>query len=287
MKYLVTYLFIISFSWVCGQSFSQTPSVKPVKKEFLLKDTLSFVFDGVICNDGANKLNPVWGVLRRSMNGWDTIIHVRSRIMMKEIIPYTTFENYKRDFIVINNAPIMYTDDRLYPEELLFNNDGEYMLTVLSGDGKEVVYSEPFSISKNITMNTQLAKELKSSPDTVIIENHPLFLTGIFVWRDMMPIITNESSKMIAKGQLISSDKELLNGITLIKHYVVKDSLIWMTDFDEREVRKSIHRNYIEAVVRNGPLWTTNIIADVIWEFEYLGKTYRIIARSRLIGGVM
>lgn len=285
--FLTISLFIIAFLFGSGCLFTQTPSVKPVKKEFFLKDTLSFVFDGVMRNDGSSEWNPLWGVLKRSVNGWDTLINVRHRITMKATVPYSTFSSYKRDFIVIDNSPILWTDDRLYPDEyLFFNRDGEYILTVLSGNGKQLVCSEPFSISTKTIADSQLAGELRLSPDTVIIENHQLFLKDIFVWRNMMPKITNGRSKMIARGQLVSNKKELLKELTLKKHYVVKDDQIWMSDYDEKEIWKPIHKNYMEAVVRSGPLWKTGTMVDVIWEFEYLGKTYRVIAKSRFIAGI-
>lgn len=273
-----------------GKNFhyvSQTPSVKPVKKEFFNNDTLSFVFDGAIRNDGGSPLKPLWGVLKRSVYGWDTLINVKHRVMMARTVPYTAFQNYKCDFIVIDNdAPILWKDNQLYPEEYLFNHDGEYMLTILNGNGKEVVYSEPFSISTTITINTQLAEELRLSPDTVMIENNRLFLKDIYVWRDMMPVITNESSRMIVKGHLISDEKEPLNEIILKKHYVVQGDRIWISDSNESEVRKPMHLNYIETVVRNGPKWPVNSKVDVVCEFEYSGKTYLVIAKSQLIGGI-
>lgn len=278
MKNLVKYLFILSFLWVSGHSFSQT-SVKPVKKEFFQNDTLSFIFNGVIRNDGANKLNPVWGVLRRATNGWDTLIHVRSRIMMKEIIPYTSFENYKRDFIVIDNAPILYTDDRLYPEELLFNNDGEYKLTVLSGDGREVIYSEPFVISTKITNDAQLAKQLRLSPDTLTIGNNQ-FILNAGLWRDMSQI--PKGGQTNCYSELTEINDLLPDTILLTKQYVINGDEIWTGDFER--IKKT--KKAIEARVSNGPKWPINSKVDVICEFEYLEKTYRIIAKSRLIGGI-
>lgn len=264
----------------------QTPSVKPVKKEFFNNDTLSFVFDGAIRNDGGSQLKPLWGVLKRSVYGWDTLINVKDRVTTTATVPYTTFHNYKRDFIVVGSSPLMIEYDQLCPYEHFLDNDGEYMLTILSGDGKEVIYSEPFSISTTITIDGQLAEELRLSPDTIVIENNRLFLKDIYVWRDMMPVITNESSRMIVKGHFISDEKEALNGIILKKHYVVQDDRIWISDYNESEVRKPMHLNYIETVVRNGPKWQTNTIVDVICEFEYSGKIHRIIAKSQLIGGI-
>lgn len=282
MKILITSLFLIVFLFGNDCLFAQNSSVKPVKKEFFRYDTLSFLFNGVL---GGSEWNPLWGALKRSANGWDTLIDVRHLATMQETITYSTFNNYKRNFIVLNTLPIVLTTDRLYSEHLLLS-DGEYVLTALSKDGKQIIYSEPFSMNRKTIIDSKLAEELRLSPDTVAIGNNRLFLKGIFVWRNMMPKLTNESSGMIAKGQLISDEKELLNGITLKKHYIVQDDRIWMSNYNESEIRKPIHKNYIEAVVRDGPVWKTNTIADVVWEFEHLGITYRIIVKSIPIGGV-
>lgn len=285
MKNRLKYLFITALLLGSSRSLAQIPSVKPVKKEFFLQDTLSFVFDGIIRNDGHDRWKPQWGMLRRSTNGWDTLINVKHLKMMAATFPFSTFQNYKRDFIVIG-PPILWKGEQLYPKESLFNHDGQYILTVLSGDGKEIIYSEPFSISTKTIRNSQLAEELRLSPDTVTIENNQLFLGKFFVWRDMMPIITAQSSGLIAKGKLITNKKEMLNGITLKKQYVVKEDQIWMSNYDENEIFKPMHKNYIEATVRSGPLWETNRFVDVIWEFEFRGETYRVIAKSVSIAGI-
>lgn len=268
-------------SFLVGSSslFSQTPSVKPVKKEFFNNDTLSFIFDGVIRNDGGSQLKPLWGVLKRSVNGWDTLINVKHRKMMAGTVPYTAFQNYKRDFIVINNAPIHWKDDRLYPEEYLFNHDGEYILTILNGNGKDVVYSEPFSISTTITINAQLAEELRLSPDTVVIENNQ-FILKVGLWRDLSQRIGGSQTNCYS--ELKEINHLLPNEIVLKKQYVVNGNEIWIGDYEQTKKVKTV----IEARVRNGPKWPVNSNVDVICEFEYSGKTYRVIAKSQLIVGI-
>ncbi|WP_148235435.1 hypothetical protein [Fluviicola taffensis] len=273
-------LFLMTFLLGSGYSFAQTPSVKPVKKEFFLNDTLSFIFDGVIRNDRFHEWKkPVWGVLRRSITGWDTLIHVQRQERMDTLVPYSIFQNYKHDFIIIDTLYRAYKDNELYPKECLFKQNGTYMLTILSGDGKEIVYSEPFSISTKTTIDAQLAEELRLSLDTLSIGDNKFTLEAS-LWRDMSQRMGGNQTNCYS--ELKEVNHLLPNEIVLKKQYVVHENEVWIGDYEQIKKTKTV----IETIVRNGPKWSENVKVDVICEFEYAGKTYRVISKSRLIGSV-
>ncbi len=132
----------------------------------------------------------------------------------------------------------------------------------------------------NIKTDSKFAAELRSSPETIAIGNNNLILTT-YLWRDFMPVAEKNGSKMVCVNKLTEVDSiPILNSVTLKKQYVIRDNEIWTADYSE--IRKNIAFIF-EGVVRDGPKWGPNIEVDVVCEFENLGTTHRILAKSQLI----
>lgn len=139
---------------------------------------------------------------------------------------------------------------------------------------------EPFENVGNIKVDSVFADELKSLPDSLIIESNTLIL-NTFLWRDYMSNSEKNGSKMYSVNKLTEIDEQpILSTISLKKQYIVKDHEIWTAEY----VQINDSPSYIlEGYVNGGPKWGPNIKVDVICEFEHLGITYRILAKSQQI----
>jgi hypothetical protein len=135
-------------------------------------------------------------------------------------------------------------------------------------------------IDDTVKNDSKLADELRSSPETISIENNNLILTT-YLWRDFMPVAEENGSKMICINNLTEIDSiPILNTITLKKQYIIKGNEVWTADYLE------ISKNFdfiINGIVREGPKWGPDFEVDVVCEFDNAGKTHRIIAKSQLI----
>lgn len=123
--------------------------------------------------------------------------------------------------------------------------------------------------------------ELRSSSEVHTIGNNRLELST-YLWRDFMPgTVGTDGSKLTGVIRLQDAQGAALSSsIKLRRLHVVKGNEIWTTGF--AEVR-SVDATILEGVVRNGPYWGPHINVDVICEFDYLGKTYFIQAKSQPI----
>ncbi|MCE1201881.1 MAG: hypothetical protein LWX09_07250 [Bacteroidia bacterium] len=123
--------------------------------------------------------------------------------------------------------------------------------------------------------------ELRSSSEVHTIGNNRLELST-YLWRDFMPgTVGTDGSKLMGVIRLQDAQGAALsNSIKLRRLHVVKGNEIWTTGF--AEVR-SDDATILEGVVRNGPYWGPSINVDVICEFDYLGKSYFIQAKSQPI----
>ena len=135
-------------------------------------------------------------------------------------------------------------------------------------------------LKDTVTVDAELAKELRSNPETIALANNNLVLET-YLWRDFMPVSPPSGSKMIGVGKLTDVNQvRIPQSITLRKQYVIKGDEIWIANYGE--IRNS-PEHILEGVVRNGPQWDTGIEVDVVCEFQHQGKTYRLLAKSQPI----
>lgn len=129
--------------------------------------------------------------------------------------------------------------------------------------------------------NPDFATELKSSPEQVNInENHLVLSTEL--WRDFMPIAEEEGSKMMCLNWLEDSNNlPLVSSLTLKKQYVINGDEVWGASYEDIHYKNDFT---LEGRVGDGPKWGPDIAVDVVCEFENNGTTYRIIAKSQMIG---
>ena len=137
------------------------------------------------------------------------------------------------------------------------------------------------SINYKIKTDPTLAEDLRSSPEILSIGNNNFILTT-YLQRDFFPPTEENGRKMNCINKLTEMDgKNIPNTLKLKKQYVINGSQIWIAKYNE--IRENV--NFIkEGLVRNGPKWGPHIEVDVVCEFENLGITYRIIAKSQIIG---
>jgi hypothetical protein len=135
-------------------------------------------------------------------------------------------------------------------------------------------------IDGKIKTDPQLAAELKSSPENIVLGNNQYSLTT-YLWRDFMPSPEGNGSPMICINSLIEKDSlPIAHPIELKKQFVIKGNEIWTADYSEI---KNPNDFTIEGVVREGPKWGPHINVDVVCEFEISGTTYRVLAKSQEI----
>lgn len=131
-----------------------------------------------------------------------------------------------------------------------------------------------------IDVNKKLAKELKESPESIILGNNNLVLTT-FLWRDFMPIAEEGGSPLACVNKLTDTNNNgILDEINLRKQYLIKGNEIWESDYIEVTNESEF---VLQGFVNGGPKWGPDIEVDVVCEFEYLGNIYRILAKSQLI----
>ena len=131
-----------------------------------------------------------------------------------------------------------------------------------------------------VVSDRNLANQLKSSPENVVI-NGNRYTLYTYLWRDFMPSSEPNTGLMcVVNIKRPDSGSILHNTTSLSKIYVVYNHQIWISDdFDTHLFRDD---NW-EVVIRNGPKWDTNIVVDVICEFNHAGKSYRLISKSQKI----
>lgn len=133
---------------------------------------------------------------------------------------------------------------------------------------------------ENIKVDSELVSELKSAPESLTIENNTLVL-NTYLWRDFMPIAEENGSKLYAVHKLTEiNEQPILSAIILKKQYVIKNDEIWTAEYSQT---KTTHPHLLEGYVNNGPKWGPHSEVDVVCEFEHLGVTYRLLAKSQQI----
>lgn len=126
-----------------------------------------------------------------------------------------------------------------------------------------------------------LAADLRSASEELTIGDHKLTLST-FLWRDFMPISEENGKPLICVSKITDAHAiSLSDSISLIKQYTINGSEIWIANYIEK---KNPTPFISEGVVRNGPKWGPHIRVDIVTEFEYKGKLYRLLAKSQLIG---
>lgn len=116
------------------------------------------------------------------------------------------------------------------------------------------------------------ADELRSSPTTVNIGSSALTLDA-YVWRDFMPPTDTNGDPMRSTVTLnLISGPEILNEVHLVRQYVVYENEVWTADLQDLSIGSSTY----QGTSINGPKWGPDVSVDVILEFTYDGKTYKV-----------
>lgn len=131
-----------------------------------------------------------------------------------------------------------------------------------------------------VISNPTLAAQLRTNKEKLVIGNKTYFIEA-YIYRDFMPgaesgLICIIKLKDI-NGSTIPSD------ITIDKLYVINDTDIWKTNYDEIRTNSKF---YIEGIVRNGPKWEAKANVDIVSEFLIGSKKYQILIKSQKIGEV-
>jgi hypothetical protein len=125
-----------------------------------------------------------------------------------------------------------------------------------------------------------LAENLRKSPESIIIGGNKLIL-DTYLWRDFQPISPPDGKMLICINFLTDvGSKPLPGNIKLLRQHIINENEIWTADYFEV---RSPQEHILEGVVRNGPKWGPGIKVDVVCEFEYAGKTHRILAKEQMI----
>ena len=131
-----------------------------------------------------------------------------------------------------------------------------------------------------IVIDRVFANQLKTSPEKIVVAGKELKLSTYF-WRDFMPVAEENGSPLMGSISFIGqSGNILLNSVSISKVYVINNHQIWVSDPYETRI---IGADVFEVIVRNGPKWGPGINIDVICEFVYQGKSFRLMSKSQKI----
>jgi len=123
------------------------------------------------------------------------------------------------------------------------------------------------------------ADELKSSPTNIDINGSYLTLDA-YVWRDFMPPTETDGDPMRSTVTLnLISGPEILSQVHLVRQYVIYGNEVWAADIFDLEIGTST----LQGTSANGPKWGPDVTVDVVLEFTYDGKTYKILSPNQNI----
>jgi len=118
------------------------------------------------------------------------------------------------------------------------------------------------------------ANELRTSP-TVLNINGSTFTLDAYVWRDFSPPTESNGDPMRSTVTLnLISGPEILNNIHLVRQYVIMNDEVWAADLYDLTINSSSY----SGTSANGTKWGPDVLVDVVLEFTYDGKTYKILA---------
>lgn len=128
---------------------------------------------------------------------------------------------------------------------------------------------------------TMSARELRATPETVIVDGHELALRT-HMWRDFMPISPPDGKPMTAIFWVFSADSSALpDGLTVDAAWVVKDDEVWDTSLGDGNPAERVPYQ-LERVARDGPKWGPGVAVDAVVRLrEADGKTHLLRASGQ------
>ena len=135
--------------------------------------------------------------------------------------------------------------------------------------------------NKNEVVTDQnVANMLKSSPEEIAIAGKKLCIET-YLWRDFMPEVEPDGKPLMACIKFVGESGDVLSKtISLSKVYVVNNDVIWTCDTFEINI---FENDVLEVVIRGGPTWEPDTYVDVICEFAYLKRSYKLMAKMQKI----
>lgn len=121
--------------------------------------------------------------------------------------------------------------------------------------------------------------ELRSSPTYVDIDGSYLTLDA-YVWRDYTPPTAPDGDPLRSSITLnLISGPEILSQVQLIRQYVIYGNEVWAADIFDLEIGTST----LQGTSSNGPKWGPDVLVDVVLEFTYNGKNYKLLSPNQNI----
>lgn len=120
------------------------------------------------------------------------------------------------------------------------------------------------------------ANELRTSPTIVTINGSALSVDA-YIWRDYMPPTDSNGDPMRSTVTLnLVSGPEILNQIHLVRQYVLNGDEVWAADLYDLTINSSSY----SGTSIGGPKWGPDILVDVVLEFTYEGKSYKVLVQD-------
>lgn len=122
--------------------------------------------------------------------------------------------------------------------------------------------------------------ELMGSPGSLVVAGNNLRLST-YLCRDFAPVIVPGSSNLFGTSILTDMDSLPISAyIQMEKQYTLNGNQIWEADYHLNDWPPDYE---LKASVHDGPKWEPGTEVDVICEFSYQGKIYRLLTRSQSI----
>lgn len=130
---------------------------------------------------------------------------------------------------------------------------------------------------------TQLAAQLRTTPERVTVGNGQTLQLTPYIWRDFQPVSPVNGKPMIAIFRIAATDQSPLpNELRVERAWVISDNDVWATQPAEEQPRDP--RTLIQSVSQNGPKWEPGTLVDVIVEIRDSQNTvHRLQTRQQTV----
>lgn len=147
------------------------------------------------------------------------------------------------------------------------------ILLIASGCNK----GEDFSNTQN--NYGQLALELKQSPQEIALGNSRLILLADVYRRTE---VGGDGATVCTQTLKDKAGLPIDTTIVLKQQYWIRNDDVWQSPY------KSVNISWrqITSTTEEAPRWPVDLYVDPVCEFEYQGKTYRLLGQPALVRGL-
>ncbi len=136
---------------------------------------------------------------------------------------------------------------------------------------------EKTTLADGARTDAKLVKALQDTPQSLVVDGKTLLLSTE-LWRDFMPSVGKAERSLRAAVSISAQDNESLPSNLIFKRMVVLNGdSVWVQTMVNSERSDDIR---LKANTTGGPEWTPDSQVDVVVEFMYQEKDYKLRQNS-------